>query len=639
MKYLILLLMAATAFASYSPQTIVTDANTGATANVNASSELDVFLAADSNVCKETGGNLASILSALQGTVMVNVANFPSPTPTQTIVGNVTVLNQPSPIPTQTITGTVAITGSITASNPSVASVPSPVPSDATYIGGKDLSGNLQGLTLNSTSALRVDGSAVTQPISAPSASPVYVNVVNQPAPSPTVTVIVASPIPSQTVTVSNPYNGVIVNPASSPVPVSLIAPSPVPVSAPSANPVYVNVVNQPVPSPTVTVVIASPIPSQTVTVSNPYNGVITNSVASPVPVALASPLPSGSATIGSVNQAGAPWSFNLSNVGGSAISLGQKAAASAVPVVTQSDLAPATQNITTADSGSVTTSQANGQGFITGTPTAGSAASFSVSSLEAVEVQVTGVWTGTLQTEISFDGGTTWFTRGVKQAGSSYVGSSYTQPFEGGANLSGATNFRVRSVAVMAGTATVLLIASVNPGTIVISNPLTLRDATIQSNTNVIKAGSSTALASDNALVVTLSPNSSGPVSLGNSFSKTIKMSAGNLVTSTATSNQIIVTYTVTTGKTFYIEEADCGVILDSAAATQTQFGTCSLTINGAVVWSQYMKGPGACSFQQPLIYSEPIFAASTQVVQWVTTPASTGNFLWTANFGGYEK
>jgi hypothetical protein len=135
------------------------------------------------------------------------------------------------------------------------------------------------------------------------------------------------------------------------------------------------------------------------------------------------------------------------------------------------------------------------------------------------------------------------------------------------------------------------------------------------------------------------VSTDSSGTVqtSLGNT-AKTIVALTGNLISSATTSNQTIVTHTVATGKTFYILEADCGVILNSAAATQEQFGTCSIMINGSIVWSQYYKGAGS-SPTVPIEYPEPLFATSGQVVQWVATPAATTAFLWTANFGGYEK
>jgi hypothetical protein len=171
-------------------------------------------------------------------------------------------------------------------------------------------------------------------------------------------------------------------------------------------------------------------------------------------------------------------------------------------------DASPATQNVTAQDTASTTTPQANNQNFITGSPTAGSTASFTISSLESVEVQVTGTWTGTLSSEVSMDGGTTWFTRGVKQAGASYISSTFTANFAGGLNVSGMTNYRVRATAPWTGTATVKVNETVNAGSITVTNPLTLRDATTQSITNTIKANAVSPATTDTGLVTTLRPS-----------------------------------------------------------------------------------------------------------------------------------
>lgn len=133
------------------------------------------------------------------------------------------------------------------------------------------------------------------------------------------------------------------------------------------------------------------------------------------------------------------------------------------------SDTAPATQNITVVDSGSSTATGANNQSLITGSPTASSAASFSVSSLETVRVQVTGTWTGTLSSESSIDGGTTWISLGVHQG--AYTTSTFTASFVGGANVSGATNYRIRATAAITGTAVVKVIESVNAASVYVAN------------------------------------------------------------------------------------------------------------------------------------------------------------------------
>lgn len=142
----------------------------------------------------------------------------------------------------------------------------------------------------------------------------------------------------------------------------------------------------------------------------------------------------------------------------------------SAIPVIeTTTDTAPATQNITVVDSGSTSTAASNGQVLVTGSPTAGSAASFVISSLETVRVQVTGTWTGTIASEISIDGGTTWFAQGLHQG--AYTTSTFFGNFVGGGSITGATNFRMRATATITGTATVKIIESLNTNSVYVAN------------------------------------------------------------------------------------------------------------------------------------------------------------------------
>ena len=173
--------------------------------------------------------------------------------------------------------------------------------------------------------------------------------------------------------------------------------------------------------------------------------------------------------------------------------SLGQKSSAnslgvtiasdqSAIPITDPIDITPATVNITAADAVSATNAQANGQNYITGNPTANSAAAFALTGESAVIVQVTGTWVGTLKTEISMDGGTTWFERNIHQAGTEYFQKSFTNNFAGGANVSGYTNFRVRCTAYTSGTATVKVTETVRQNSMFVTNAMRISDPTTAS-------------------------------------------------------------------------------------------------------------------------------------------------------------
>ena len=153
---------------------------------------------------------------------------------------------------------------------------------------------------------------------------------------------------------------------------------------------------------------------------------------------------------------------------------------------IDETDPTFATQNITIQDTATTTTAIANGQSVFTGTPTAGSAATFAVASEDTALIEVTGTWTGTLQIEVSMDSGITWFIRPIHQAGGMNSGTfgSFTANFAGGCNVAGWTNIRIRAIAAMTGTATVRVIESINANSIFIANPVRIAD----SNNNVAK-------------------------------------------------------------------------------------------------------------------------------------------------------
>lgn len=174
-----------------------------------------------------------------------------------------------------------------------------------------------------------------------------------------------------------------------------------------------------------------------------------------------------------------------------------------------RTDTAPATQTITAQDTASTATTVANSAVFITGAPTAGSAASFPLASgFDSVDYEVTGTWTGTLAVEASMDGATTWVSVGIHQEGTSYVTNGFTGNFIGEHNAAGYTNVRVRSTAAWTGTATIRVTQTVNSRLLYVVNPLHIGDGVTQSTITTVKAASTAAGSTDTALVVAISPN-----------------------------------------------------------------------------------------------------------------------------------
>jgi hypothetical protein len=202
--------------------------------------------------------------------------------------------------------------------------------------------------------------------------------------------------------------------------------------------------------------------------------------------------------------------------------------------------------------------------------------------------------------------------------------------------------------------------------------------------NNAAVKAASTAAAATDPALVVSVSPNNSvavtgtfwqatqpvsgtvtaaqataanlqttatlasmgaasstptGVVSIGNSLGKTLVMKTGSLASSAATADQVVLTYTVTSGKTFYLTYLKWQARLTTYAATATNFGTISLeTPSGTKVITEDIFHAGIDG-GYTITFSEPLPIASAAVIRVVCTPSAVTAFTWKASFGGYEK
>jgi hypothetical protein len=142
-------------------------------------------------------------------------------------------------------------------------------------------------------------------------------------------------------------------------------------------------------------------------------------------------------------------------------------------------------------------------------------------------------------------------------------------------------------------------------------------------------------------ALAVAAGASSSpvGSVSLGNSLGKAAVMKTGTLASSATTADQVILTYTVTSGKTFYLEYLDFSARLTTYAATATFFGALSLeTPSGTKVYTIDVFHAGATD-GRALFFPEPIPVPAAAVIRVVCTPSAVTAMTWRANFGGYEK
>ena len=127
--------------------------------------------------------------------------------------------------------------------------------------------------------------------------------------------------------------------------------------------------------------------------------------------------------------------------------------------------------------------------------------------------------------------------------------------------------------------------------------------------------------------------------VTLGNSDGKTNVLVTGTLASSATTGDQVILTYTVTAGKTLFLEFLDFSARLTTYAATATLFGTLSLeTPAGTKLYTMDVFHAGTLD-GKVITFPEPVPVAAGTVVRVVCTPAAATAFTWRANFGGYEK
>lgn len=127
---------------------------------------------------------------------------------------------------------------------------------------------------------------------------------------------------------------------------------------------------------------------------------------------------------------------------------------------------------------------------------------------------------------------------------------------------------------------------------------------------------------------------------SLGIKNGKTNILKTGTLQTTATTADQVILTYTVTTNKTLYLQYITIDVISDAISALAAKLGTWSVeTPSGTKIITLPETNP-TTSGNEPFVLAltEPIPIASGVVIRVVCTPAAVTAMDWYANLGGYE-
>jgi|ERR1019366_4672720 hypothetical protein len=137
---------------------------------------------------------------------------------------------------------------------------------------------------------------------------------------------------------------------------------------------------------------------------------------------------------------------------------------------------------------------------------------------------------------------------------------------------------------------------------------------------------------------VVIASNQSAIPVTFTTASSANV-LKTGLLVTTAVTANQVILTYTVTAGKTLFLCYLDMGGYETNQPgnANPIDLGTVSLEApSGTKVISTEEFHPFS---PYTFAFGTAIPIAAGTVVRVVVTPTITTSITWRANFGGYEQ
>lgn len=250
----------------------------------------------------------------------------------------------------------------------------------------------------------------------------------------------------------------------------------------------------------------------------SPLQSTSTVTVVQPTGTNLHAVIDSGTITVNQGTANVTPWNENISQFGGSSVTLGQKVSASSMPIVIASD--QSTLNVLQPD--------VNTTGSITSTQSV----TLSVNGLGTVGIQVSGTWTGTLFVEASVDGITFNSTTAITLAtGAPTLVIAANGVFQ--MQAAGMNSVRIRGNSVGSGTADITLRGNASVSSVMLDNSL-------PTGSNVIGAVTQSGTWNIN--------NISGTVSLPTGASTSANQTTGNSSLSTIATNTTGLNATITT-------------------------------------------------------------------------------------------
>jgi len=140
------------------------------------------------------------------------------------------------------------------------------------------------------------------------------------------------------------------------------------------------------------------------------------------------------------------------------------------------------------------------------------------------------------------------------------------------------------------------------------------------------------------------LEPAADGSISVSLGASVNTVLKTGQLTTTSTGANQVVLNYTVTSGKTLFLEYIDIQGRFTTLtpAPSAAVLGTVVIQLGGTTVYTGTFVNPTTLDSGSQAIrisISEPLPISAGTLVAFLVTPVLTTSMLWIANFGGYEK
>ena len=120
-----------------------------------------------------------------------------------------------------------------------------------------------------------------------------------------------------------------------------------------------------------------------------------------------------------------------------------------------------------------------------------------------------------------------------------------------------------------------------------------------------------------------------------------TLVMKPGSLTTAGTGVDQVVSTYTVTSGKNFYLQYYQIEANLSVLSALASSIGNISLESPAGtkLITNTLINATVSLTPINKIEFAQPMLIPGGTVIRVVCTPAVSTSIVWNANFGGYEK